>query len=327
MANETTSTVWTSQQLTEALLPVALRAHTPKNVIVNLVNHESIDGMPTETLKITQHADIGPAADLTENVDLTANTELSYETPVSITPTEIGLKATITRKAIRRSQPGVPAMAVANAIQQGNLAAFVGMMAPKARQLIGALDEKVEDTLANLLSGGSNSVGSTGVDLTAAVMINAQYTLKTLEPEHEDWVYIVTPNQIQELQLEQATVANGTGAVWYNQGDLGIFNFKADLPRNGYRGTFMGLPCYEYSHSLRTLMNSGADVAGCLGCRGIGSADDGQAGWAALVEGAPIIFDLEGDGSLRAAELVVTQEIGAAESDDLNLVTIVSDAP
>lgn len=327
MANESTSTTWTSRILTEHLLPVALAAHTPKNVIQNLVNTQSIDGMGTTNAKVTQHADIGAASDLTENTDLTANTELTYETPISITPSEIGLKATITRKAIRRAMPGVPAMAVADAIQSGDISRFVGLIAPKARQMLGALDEKVEDTLANLLSGSSNTVGSTGVDLTSAVMINAQYTIKTLETPHEDFVYVLTPNQVQELQLEQAVVANGTGAVWYQQGDLSFFNFAPDVPRNGYRGTFMGIPIFEYSHSLRTLMNASADVAGSLMCRGSGPVDSGQPGSFALVEGAPPIFDLEGDGSLRAAELVLTQEVAGAETDDANAVTIVSDAP
>ena len=328
MSNETTASTWSARRLTEALLPVARKAHTPKNVLINLVNMQSIDGLPTDRAKITQHKDIGAASDLTENVDLTANTLLEYEAAIECVPSEIGLKATISRKAIRRSLPGVPAMEVADAIQSGNLARFVGLVREKAAQMLGSLDEKIEDLLANLLASFSNTVGSTGVDLTAADIINAEYTLKTLEPEHEDWVLVLTPNQIREIDDEQAVVANGTGSVWFAQGDLNIFNFKPDLPRNGYRGTFKGHPVYEYSHSLRTLMNSNADVAGAIMCRGIGPADGtGQAGALCLTEGAPPIFDLEGDGSLRAAELVLTQEVSADEVDDANAVTIVSDAP
>lgn len=311
-------------------MAVARPAHTPKNVIINLVNTDSIDGLPTDNAKLTQHKDIGQAADLSENSDLQANTELEYETPTTVTPSEIGLKATITRKAIRRSLPGVPAMEVADAIQRGDLAKFTALLQGKAGQMLKALDEKREDILANLLATSTNSVGNTGVDLTSATMINAQYTMKTLEPEHEAWGYVLTPNQIQEIQLEQGTVSGATGAVWFNQADVSMFNFLPDMAGNGRRGSFMNIPIWEYSHSLRTLMNSGEDVAGALLALGAGSADDGPLrGSISLVEGAPPIFDLEGDGSLRAAELVLTQELGAALADpnDADIVTIVSDAP
>lgn len=327
----TTTTVLDISILTEALSTVAIPSHQAKSVVSQFSNKDSIAGLNTRTRQYFPNSDLGAATTATEGTDFSTVTSLALGTAVTLTPTEAAVAlAQITRRAVERSViTSASGDAFDAAFRSGNLSAAVSILMPHAERLAGMVIEKMEDDHANLLSGFSNTVGSTGVDLTVANMITAQYTLKTLEPMHEDWVYVLTPNQVNELRLEIGATSGGLGgAVWFNQGDLSFFNIKPDAARNGYVGTFMNVPVYEYAHSLRTTANGGADVAGALMCVGRGSpASPGyQPGAIAFCEGNPIRFDMDRDASARDAELMCVWEYAVAELDDANGVSIITDA-
>lgn len=326
MATSTT-TVWTSQILTEALRPLAFAAHTPKSVIVGHVNSDSLDGLPTLKKQYAVDADIGAAGTASEGSDISSSTTLSKGTAVTLTPTEnAAIRVDITERALRRKMPGLPSGAVDRLIASGDVVSFASMIGSEAGRMVAAGDEKLEDDLANLLGSASNTVGTSGTDIAFSDCISAIYTLKTLEPMHEDLVFIFTPNQVRELQ----TSVLGTAAdVLTQQGDLSFFNFRPDMSRNGFRGTLLGIPVYEYSHSLRTTANSAADVVGALMCRGVGAPDTpgGQLGALGVVEGAPPRWSMEYDASLRTVELFYIHEYAVGILDDDNIVGIVTDAP
>ena len=331
MANETTTTVWSSQILTEILGPVAMPAHLPKVTMIPLINQDSINGAPSLTKQYAMDTDLGQAIAGTEGTDFTTNTELSKETPVTVTPTEGAIaKADITDRAARRKFGGNLANPVHTAMSNNDIPAFTSLIAPEARRIAAMCIEKAENDTVQLLSGLSNTVGSTGVDITLGDMINALFTLKTLEPVHENWAYYLWPNQINELQLALGDTGGGvTGAVWFQQGDLNFFNQRPDAARNGFRGTFMGQAVYEGSHSLRVLVNASADVAGALMMVGSGAPDQLASDLSpfVFVEGAPMRFAMDTDESKRASELLCIYEYATAEIDDANAVGIFTDAP
>jgi hypothetical protein len=332
MANETTtsSAGHTSRVLTEALGALAFQVGGhPKAVVGPLCNQDSIDGLPTQTKQYVPRADQGAASSATEGTAI-ANAEHTMGTAITASPGEYGINYEITEKLVRHRFPGYSAQSVVEIFARENPDEIASVCMEPAQDQYLMLAEAAEDACANLLSGGSNTVGSTGVDLTVSTLVNAIYTMKTLEPAHEDWAFVLTPNQILEIQLELGITSGGLGgSVWMAQGDVSMFNHLRDLPRNGFRGSFLGIPVYEYSHSLRTLMNTNADVAGALLCRGVGAVDapGAQVGAFSFVEGAPMIWRAQKSADGRALNLVATYEFAAVENDDDNLVTIVSDAP
>jgi len=299
--------------------------------MIPLVNQDSIDGAPSLTKQYAVDTDLGQAVGGTEGTDFTTNTELAKGTPVTVTPTEGAIaKADITDRAARRKFGGNAANPVHTAMSNNDIAGFTALIAPEARRIAAMCVEKAENDTVQLLGGLTNTVGTSGVDISITDMVNALYTLKTLEPVHENFAYYLWPNQITELQLALGSTTGGiTGAVWFQQGDLSFFNQRPDASRNGFRGTFMGTPTYEGSHSLRVLVNTAADVAGALMMVGSGAPDQlaSDQGPFVFVEGAPMRFAMDTDESKRASELLCIYEYAAAEVDDANAVGIFTDAP
>ena len=74
----TTTTTWTSAILSEALAERAIPANLPKQVVINLVNQDSIDGQATKTKQYPVLTDLGAASSLTEGTDIAATTTLAY---------------------------------------------------------------------------------------------------------------------------------------------------------------------------------------------------------------------------------------------------------
>jgi hypothetical protein len=329
MANETTSTTYSDNSLAYALGERVLSANLPKIVVTGLCNEIDMSGEGSDTARINSHTDLGAASAGTEGTEFTTNEELALATAVDFVVAEAAAiqRAVITNFGLETKYPGVAD--VWRALQEGSIDQKLQILAEEADRMGFACVEKREDDLASLLDGFSNTVGSTGVDLTVTNMIAAQYTLKTLEPLHEDWVFVLTPNQIQELQLEIGVTGGGLGgSVWTGPADASFFNFRPDMPRNGFRGSFMNIPVYEYAHSLRELMNGTDDVAGALMLRGSGDPrKGGQPGGLALATRGFLKYHLEYSAGHRGVIFVVTSDHKAGEVRDTFGVTIVSDAP
>lgn len=323
-----TTTVFDSQILTEALGAFALPSASPKVVLANHINSESIDGMATKTKQYAVDADIGAAAAVAEGSAI-SNTTPTKGTAVTISPAEnAAIRFDFTDQALRRKMPGLTAQQVLAVIESGDVIRFAQMAGPEASRMVKAGQEKVEDDVANLITSGTNTVGSTGVDLLFSVALDAIYTQKTLEADNEDLIFGFTPNQLRELRADLAGT-NGAASVFNSQADLAMFNVREDVNKNGFAATLLGVPVYEYSHSLRTTLNAGADVGGVLMCRGEGAPDTAGAkvGALALVEGAPPLWRLDYTANTRTAELIYTLDYAVGMIDDNRWTIIVSDAP
>jgi hypothetical protein len=328
MASETTSTVYADSALSYSLEGRVLSANLPKIVLHGLANEIDITGERSDTARLNRNTDLGAAASGTEGTTYSTNEEFALETPIDMLVAEAAAiqRGIVTNFALE-VKLGIGD--VWRALQEASLDVKLAILGDESDRASFACLEKREDDLANLLDGFSNTVGTSGSDLTVTNMLSAQYTLKTLEPQHEDWVYVLTPNQVQELQLEIGVSGGGLGgSVWTGQADASFFNFRPDMPRNGFRGSFMNIPVYEYAHSLRTTANANADVCGALMCRGVGDPrKGGQLGGIGIATLGGLKYHLQYDAAMRGVLIIVTSDHKAQEVRNDHGVSIITDAP
>jgi hypothetical protein len=329
MANETTSSTYSTHSLSYILGENAVPANLPSMVVSRLANEVDIDGQPSNTFQVAVHNDLGAASGGTEGTAITSNTALSYASAIQGAVVEGALvRAVVTDNAVATKFPGLAG--VSDAMQTLPFEQKLAVLQPEVDRLAAMCMEKYEDDHCNLLGGFSNSVGSTGVDLSTADIFSAIYTFDTLDASNQNRALVLTPNQVDELRRD-LSIASGIGiggSLWQSQIDASVFN-GAGIPENGLIGSFMGIPCYQYSHSLRTLVNTNADVAGAL--LAIGSGDPTVAGnpVGALmsVRKGGLKVRLEQSAAERGTIVVVSMEYVAVELKDAHGVSIITDAP
>jgi len=328
MANETTATTYATHSLSYILGENAVPANLPSLVVSRLANEVDIDGQPSTTFQVAVHNDLGAATGGTEGTAITTNQALSYASAIQGAVVEGALvRAVVTDNAVATKFPGLAG--VAEAMQTLPFEQRLAVLQPEVDRLAAMCFEKFEDDHCNLLGGFSNSVGSSGVDLSAADIFSAIYTYDTLDASNQNRAMVLTPNQVDELRRDLAVSGGGLGgALWSQQIDASIFG-AGGIPENGLLGSFMGIPVYQYSHSRRTTANAGADVAGAL--IAIGAGDPTMAGnpVGALmtVRKGGLKVRLEQSAAERGTILVVSLEYVAVELKDEHGVSIITDAP
>ena len=325
----TTTTTRSSVILSEVLADATLKALTPKTVFWNLINHDVHDG-PALVKKYTKDADIGAATAATEGVAFTTTTTLSHDTAISATPTEAAvIRSDITTRAMRRKVPGMSANDVYDRIAVGDFSGLMGLLGEEVERLTKALYEKAETDCFALIDDASVTAGSTGVDLSVANTLSAIYSLEAGEPENENLVWCMHPEQTNNLRSALMSTSSASSATWMQQVDASLLNFVPDLPRNGLKGSYLGIPWYQGSPSVNPLPNSGNDVAGALLCLGRGAIGDGDflRGAHLFVEGHPIKWLFDFDTSARTVFLMGVWEYAAVEHTDAHYISIITDAP
>lgn len=328
MANETTSTSYADNSLSYSLGERVLSASLPKIVVSGLVSEIDLSGVPSDTARVNRHTDLGVAGSGTEGTEYTTNEEFALATAVDFLVAEAAAiqRGIVTNFALETKFPGQAD--VWRALQDAPLDVKLAIVGEEADRASFPCVEKREDDLCNLLGSFTGTVGTSGSDMTITDLVAAQYTLKTQSPDHEDWVYVLTPNQVQEMTLEMGVTGGGLGgSIWVSQADGSFFNFRPDMPRNGFRGSFMGIPVYEYDHSLRTI--SGGDVCGALMCRGQGDPRrlGAKVGALGMCSRGFLKYHLEYSAGHRGVIIVVTSDHKALELRDENGVSIITDAP
>jgi hypothetical protein len=325
-----TTTTQANNILNEILNDRILKALTPRNVVSQLFNYDSMDGAASLSKEYVKLADDGAAAAATEGNDFSTITTMGYDTTVTVTPTEAAVaRADITTRAMRRESPGMSANDVYSKFQSGDLMGVANLLADKVERLYRMCAEKLEVDAAACLDDYSNTAGSTGVDLTVANLLTALYSLEAAEPEHDGFAWVLHPEQIntiRSLLLTQAAAAASSG-MWVSQADASLVNFNMDAAKNGLKGSFLNIPVYQTSHTVNPLPNAGADVAGALIAVGQGRPGEGLRGPNVILEGhAPVVL-VDFDVSARSAELLVIHEYAIGEITDKHGVSIITDAP
>ena len=188
-----------------------------------------------------------------------------------------------------------------------------------AKEMGAAVAVKVDETCAALFPSLSNSVGSTGVDLTIAQFREAVYTMKanTRRPTGgQKYVGILDPIQLYDLQTD--AVSDASKAAFFGAGlakEMVAGQTLVSNPNN-YAGKLFGVEVYE-SSLVPDTDSSGADVSGAMYIAGhtFGIATK----WLARTEFQRVA------GAI-ASKIVVSSAFGVVVVDDLSGVAINTDA-
>lgn len=119
-----------------------------------------------------------------------------------------------------------------------------------------AAAEKFDTDALALLDGFSNSVGSTGVDLTPAVFKQAAYIAR-LNDNPASLTAVLHPTQTSDIEDDILT----STAVVYGNPELQQL-LSQQRPMGGYRGTFLGVPIFETTNAEG--INTNADWSGAI---------------------------------------------------------------
>ena len=296
----TTSTTVASHILTEALSPQALQPLRDKFVLLPHLNMASIAGMASKVRKIPKRTAASRAIDDTEGVVATADEALGYTTAISITPTTKVKSFIVTADAVELAMPGVT-KAQALAAIQGNNPASLPLISAVMQEIVYSQYLRAEYESLQAFTGASESAGSGNPALSFAILMEAQYKVLDNMPEHEDLGYFIEEVGMYDLR---ALLLGGTGAalsaVWSNNAaDVSVFQHRPDASRNGFRGSFMGIPVFACSkNQMATATNDRVGALIALGS-GATAAPGSKRGFAELTEryepSLGFSYDLESD--------------------------------
>lgn len=189
-----------------------------------------------------------------------------------------------------------------------------------------AIGLAMTDDFCALFASLSNSVGSSGVDLTVAQMIAAQQGLRVRGAVSDTTIYILDNQQV--LDIETALVAGSTSAAIYALsadrlvGYAPTFNNGMDANRQVM--TFRGMPVF--STGLTDTANAAADVVGACFC--VTSAANDANGSTTYGSGWKRLPRLETQRVAigRSTMMVTTARWGCAETQDGSGTAIITDA-
>jgi hypothetical protein len=272
---QTTSTTVANWLLSEVMSQIALDPLRGKYVLLPFLNMADISGRATKNRKIRKKTAIAAAVDDTEGSDFAASpgaVALGVASNITITPTTKVQGVELTTDAIELALPGVPRSQVVAAIQSGNPAALP-LVRDAMTEILEAHYLRAETDALALFSGLSESASSSGANPTAAplsfaVLLDAMLKLLDNNPSSEDLVFVLDEVGIADLR---ALAAGGSGAalssIFTGNGaaDLAFFNHRPDVSRNGFRGSFAGIPIYAGNKAVMATANTGgADRVGAL---------------------------------------------------------------
>ncbi len=289
MANEVTFSglsgnyTYTYRLLRDSL--VAALYENAQNILPFLIR-KSIAGFESDSERFPKAPALAAAA-LTDGSDA-ANTAYT-PTQITLTVGEVGLLLTLTDLANFSSITDIQQLG----FEAGN-----------------AVAEKLITDIAALGSGFSNSVGSTGSDLTEQQFRDAKTTL-IIQKIPGPYAALLYPQQVNDLEgsigstISAASTTGTSARAETNDMSMG--------PSMDH-GTFFGVRIL--SSSTVPSVAAGADSAGFVfgGGRALGYVEK----WAIRPE-------LERDASLRASEVMVTAAYAVGEIDDLSGVGIITD--
>jgi len=316
MANETTTTTLNDVVYGYIIEPSFLDYAHDWIVATQFFRRYSLIGKPSNVLQIPRFAtDMGTVGDggagvdtefdATEGTDLSTNTQLDTDN-VQLTVAEYGLVHKITD----------------NVREDSILGSDMSMYISNAARI---LTTAVEDSGCALFSGLSNSVGSTGVDLTIAVSVSAADGIRERGCRAPNGVTYVLDDQ-QYNDLRDACIATGSSWAVFPQVADKLLDVQKD-PINGLgNGRVMMFRGFDvYASGLTDTANTGADVVGaCFTHTGPGNDVFATFG---IVDKRPFRVETERDATLRADEMVFTTRVALGETTDASGTKILSDAP
>jgi hypothetical protein len=315
MANETTTT--TLDDVTHASLiePVMMAALSEKPGLKRFAREFSAIGKSTNALKIpTETSWWGSANDDGAGVD----TEFDATAVTDISNTAVSTGGV----TLTAAEYGV-AIEVEDKVSEDSVAGIDLFMMFETRMLH-VLSLAMDDDFCALFAGLSNSVGSTGVDLTIAQLLQAQTDLRVRGVDAPDGVVYVLDNQ-QASDAESAFIATNAAAAVYAMAADRVLAWSPQSNNgmsNRMISTFRG---YEvHTTGITDTANAAADVVGsCFTFSS--SSNDPHATFGAIWKRLPR-FETERHAKKRTTDLVMTVRWGCGELLDGSGDKIVTDA-
>jgi N4-gp56 family major capsid protein len=249
-----------------------------------LLDFYDLAGQASKAVQVPK-ADKFTAAALTEGTEV-ANTALTSAS-VTGTAAEIGIMATIT-----------------DVLEVSDIPAAHGA---RLRQLGRAIGDKLDVDITALFSGFSTSVGSSGVNITLANLLDGIYNLEVNDAAGlGSLVAVLHPRQTADLRTELEADA---ASIYTSKSDGSISKSMA-----GYFGNWFGIDIFQSTN----VVDNATNVIGALFVRdyALGMVQK----WAARVEAMrwpPI----------RGWVLVATAMYGVFEIEDSAGVDVTTDAP
>ncbi len=249
-----------------------------------LLDFYDLAGQASKAVQVPK-ADKFTAAALTEGTEV-ANTALTSAS-VTGTAAEIGIMATVT-----------------DVLEVSDIPAAHGA---RLRQLGRAIGDKLDVDICALFSGFSTTVGSSGVDITLANLLDGIYNLEVNDAAGlGSLVAVLHPRQTADLRTELEADA---ASIYTSKSDGSISKSMA-----GYFGSWFGIDIFQSTN----VVDNATNVEGALFVRdyALGMVQK----WAARVEAMrwpPI----------RGWVLVATAMYGVFEIEDSAGVDVTTDAP
>lgn len=270
MASEVTTAAGSAGELVAAEIVSRLVIDAAYNAVTGakmprLVKVADISGESTLVVEFPKWPLLAAGA-LTEATDA-SNTAINT-TSVSVTASEGGLMITVTDRLLG--------------------SAVLGGLEPYAMELGKALADYVDTTILATASSFTNSVGSSGVNMTHANFMDAIYTLENGNAQGP-FVCVLHPIQVADLRTSLTTSGLATWDATAN----------AEI---GSMGSLFGIPIVQSTNC--------ASVTTDANRQGVMMPMGNQSGIALVMKRAART-EFQRDASLRATEIVVTNEFGA----------------
>ena len=275
------STTTTLNDLYANIVQAAAFTLSERTVIRPLVRNYNMVGSPGLVAQIPKYGTIAAAA-VAEGTDLSTPTTFATDV-TTVTASEIGVNVSLTDIAREGAAEDV--------------AAAIG------RQIGDGMANKVDQSLAALFEGFSNTVGSGAAEITVDDIFKAAATLRA---NNAPGPYVCILHPYQAFQLKKVLAGNGNTPM--NNTDL-----ANEALRSGYVGQVAGMQIFE------TTNVTGPSAGGFVGAAM--SADA-----IAYMVKRDMRIEEQRDASLRATEYVGSMAYGVSELFDAYGVGIIADA-
>lgn len=271
----TTSTTVANWLLSEVMSQLALDPLRGKYVLLPFLNQFSIAGSSSKSRKIRKKNALAAALDDTEGLAFSNPATYSVAANVTITPTTKVQGVQLTSDSMELALPGVSRDQIIAAIQS-NSAAVLPLVRDAMAEVLQAHYLRAETDALQLFPGISGSSGTTNTALSFATMLDALTKLLTNNVESEDAVFVLEEKGVGDLR---ALAVAGTGAPLStifasSAADVAFFNHRPDASRNGFRGSFAGIPIYAANRSVMSTANAGVDRVAALIVAGRGGTGE-----------------------------------------------------
>lgn len=273
--------------LTEVMSQMALDPLRGKYVLLPFMNQASIAGAATKNRKIRKKNALAAAVDDTEALAFSNPATYSVASNITITPTTKVQGVQLSSDSIELALPGATRDQVIAAIQSGS-PAVLPLVRDAMAEVMQAHYLRAETDALALFSGLSGSSGTTNTALSFATMLDALTKLLSNNVESEDAVFVLEEKGVGDLR---ALAVAGTGAPLStifasSAADVAFFNHRPDASRNGFRGSFAGVPIYAANKAVMATANAAVDRVAALIVAGRGEtgAPGSVRGFGELVE-------------------------------------------